>query len=176
MNIKSLSIAVIVAAMFLPACRSAETKQEDYNKAYQTAIAAVEKKRQADSDLSDDEYQAMLEASYPKFRDVGSEKVRMTGKFVKISEGQDSVSFKKYNAVITEFRQLFNARSLASRMRDAGYTDVFIVETTDPLYYVVTATADTPEALLPAIHRLTDDKNVVKKAPYPLILIAGNAK
>lgn len=176
MYIKAVTITAVAAAIILPSCRSAEKKQSDYSKAYQIAIAAVEKKRMADSDLSYDEYQAMLEASYPKFRDVAGEQVRMSGKFVKLSEGQDSITLKKYNASVAEFRQLFNARSLASRLREAGYTETFVVETTEPIYYVVTATADTPEATLPAIHRLLEDNNIVKKQPYPIILVAGNVK
>ncbi|MBR4723047.1 MAG: SPOR domain-containing protein, partial [Muribaculaceae bacterium] len=87
-------------------------------------------------------------------REVNGEQVRMTGKFVKVSNGQDSIALKKYNSVVAEFRQLFNANSMAKRLRDAGYDGTFVVETKEPIYYVVVATADTPEEALDSVKRL----------------------
>lgn len=174
MRIRNLTIMAIGTALIFGGCRTTEQKENDYANAYQTAIKAIEEKKKADNDLDDAELLAMQQASYPKFQEVNGEQVRMTGKFVKVSDGQEGIVLKKYNAVVAEFRQLFNANSMAKRLRDAGYDGTFVVETKEPIYYVVVATADTPEEALESVKRLRTDEKVVKKEPYPLILNAGN--
>ena len=175
MNVKYLAVLTIAAAL-LAGCRSAEQKHSDYTNAYKATVKAIEKKHQDDNDLTDEELLAMKRASYPKFQIVAGEQVRVMNKFVKLSAEQEGITLKRFNAVAAEFRQLFNARSLASRLRDAGYDGTFVVETKEPIYYVVIATTATAEEALEAVKRLAADDKVVKKEPYPLILNAGNVK
>ncbi len=77
---------------------------------------------------------------------------------------------KRYNVVVGQFRQVFNAKQMRERLISGGYDSAMIVHTREPLYYVVTATASTPEEILQEWRKVTGDKNLVLKSPMPFIL------
>ena len=65
---------------------------------------------------------------------------------------------------------MFNARQMRQRLIDSGYESAMIVNTREPLYYVIAVTAATPEEALAAWQRVTADKNIVLRSPLPFIL------
>ncbi len=78
---------------------------------------------------------------------------------------------KRYSLAVAQFKQVFNARSLATRLRDNGsWPDAMVLQTAEPLYYVIVSTADTPEEIGADYQRLIKEKSVAMKEPYPWIL------
>lgn len=80
-------------------------------------------------------------------------------------------SVKRYSLVVAQFKQVFNARSLATRMRQSGsWPNAMVLQTAEPLYYVVASTASTPEEIDRDYRRLLNEKSVAMKEPFPWIL------
>ena len=77
---------------------------------------------------------------------------------------------KRYNIVVGQFKQVFNARQMRERLMAGGYPDAFIIHTREPLYYVVTQTVATPEEALAAYERVKADRNIVLRDPLPFVL------
>lgn len=78
---------------------------------------------------------------------------------------------KRYSLVVAQFKQVFNARSLATRLRQSGsWPEAMVLQTAEPLYYVVASTASTPEEINKDYRRLLDEKSVAMKEPFPWIL------
>ena len=155
----------VVAAMALGACKTTEA---NYKAAYEAA--KIQQRQSADIDST----------IYGK--------VRRQGTMMQLSVGQDTLpirteaigytdgggasreTVRKYNIVVGQFKQVFNARQMRERLMAGGYPDAFIVHTREPLYYVVTQTVDTPEEALAAYDKVKTDKNIVLRDPLPFVL------
>ena len=74
-----------------------------------------------------------------------------------------------YAIVVNQFKQVFNAKSLMNRLRDNG-NNAIVVETAEPLYYVIAGSYETAEEAAAAYHKIKSDKNIVLKEPFPWIL------
>ncbi len=82
----------------------------------------------------------------------------------------DSVG--RYSLAVAQFKQVFNARSLASRLRQNGsWPGAMVLQTAEPLYYVVVATSSSLDQIASDYKRLTEGNSVAMKDPYPWILI-----
>lgn len=103
---------------------------------------------------------------------VGTDSMPMRAEYIGYTDksGASRETVKKYNVVVGQFKQLFNAREMRQRMIDNGYGGTFIVHTREPLYYVVTATASTPEEILAEYRKVQNDKGLTLRSPMPFIL------
>ena len=162
---KIFLFVAVVAAMALGACKTTEA---NYKAAYEAA--KIQQRQSADIDST----------IYGK--------VRRQGTMMQLSVGQDTLhirteaigytdgggasreTVRKYNIVVGQFKQVFNARQMRERLMAGGYPDAFIVHTREPLYYVVTQTVDTPEEALAAYDKVKTDKNIVLRDPLPFVL------
>ena len=162
---KIFLFVAVVAAMALGACKTTEA---NYKAAYEAA--KIQQRQSADIDAT----------IYGK--------VRRQGTMMQLSVGQDTLpirteaigytdgggasreTVRKYNIVVGQFKQVFNARQMRERLMAGGYPDAFIVHTREPLYYVVTQTVDTPEEALAAYDKVKTDKNIVLRDPLPFVL------
>lgn len=162
---KIFLFVAVVAAMALGACKTTEA---NYKAAYEAA--KIQQRQSADIDST----------IYGK--------VRHQGTMMQLSVGQDTLpirteaigytdgggasreTVRKYNIVVGQFKQVFNARQMRERLMAGGYPDAFIVHTREPLYYVVTQTVDTPEEALAAYDKVKTDKNIVLRDPLPFVL------
>lgn len=80
-------------------------------------------------------------------------------------------SVKRYSLVVAQFKQVFNARSLATRLRDSGsWPGAMVLQTAEPLYYVVASTASTPEEIASDYKKLIAEKSIAMKEPFPWVL------
>ena len=77
---------------------------------------------------------------------------------------------KRYNVAVGQFKQKFNAREMRARLQANGYPDAFIIHTREPLYYVCTATCQTPQEAATALEKVKTDKSIVLRSPLPFIL------
>lgn len=84
--------------------------------------------------------------------------------------GADASTLKRYNVVVGQFKQIFNAREMRKRLIGQGYEGAMIVHNREPLYYVIAESCDTPEQAAAAIARLRADSNIVLREPFPWVL------
>lgn len=151
--------------LLLGACKTTEA---NYKAAYEAAVT-----RQADVvDVDSTIYGAIRrQASMSKLA-VGNDSLPLRTEYIGYSDddGAPREKVKRYNIVVGQFKQVFNARQMRERLMAGGYPDAMILHTREPLYYVVTQTVATPEEARTALQRVENDKNIVLKAPLPFIL------
>ncbi len=163
-------VAVFLAVVLLPAvltgCR---TSEENYRAAYERAISGRDSVMAADSAL----YGAVR-------RETGVRTVEMPDgrrqkvytRFVRpVADGGGSVeNLHRYNVVAGRFRQLFNAVSMRGRLVGAGYASAFVVESSEPYYYVVLSSHRTIEDAAGAMDSFPAVISV--RPPMPILLDA----
>ncbi len=60
---------------------------------------------------------------------------------------------------------------MRTRLASSGnYPDAFIVQTREPLYYVIAATADTPQDAAAALQKVRNDQTLMLREPLPWVL------
>lgn len=151
--------------MVLVGCK---TNENNYRQAYEAAVA----QRQEESGLDSTIYTKMRNSGRVADLVVDGVAMPMRSEYIGYTEngGASRETVKKYNVVVGQFRQVFNARQMRQRLMESGYDSTFIVHTREPLYYVVTSTCSTPEEVLKAYQKVKLDKNIVLHEPLPFIL------
>ena len=159
---KKAFLLLAIATLSLTACKTTEA---NYRAAYEMAL-------QKDKEGIDEETYALIKQEEAP-QEIGSEgdKLRVITQSVVVTKnaGNDDASIRRYNVAIGSFRQVFNAKAMRGRIVDKGY-DVFIVETSEPTYYVIAAACDTIEQAKEVIARLQADESIILRHPYPCIL------
>lgn len=85
-------------------------------------------------------------------------------------EGGDRTNFHRYNVVVGQFKQIFNARSMRERLIADGYEGTFLVNTSEPYYFVVVGSYDDAAEAVARLNEVRQDKRLVMKSPLPFIL------
>lgn len=91
-------------------------------------------------------------------------------------EGATQKSVKRYNIVVGQFKQIFNARKMRERLMNNGYPDAFIVNNREPLYYVIASSVATPAEAADAITLLRSDNTITLRDPFPWVLVPSYFK
>lgn len=164
-SMRLLPLAVIVATLLTVSCK---TNENNYRQAYETAVA----KSREDSGVDSTIYARIRNNAQKSDLVVGADTLPMRTEYVGYTEdgGASREMLKRYNVVVGQFKQVFNARQMRARLQAAGYQDAFIIHTREPLYYVCTATCPTADEALAAFRRVRDDKSIVLRAQLPFIL------
>ena len=140
-----LLLAMMVA---LAACHSNEANYQ----------AAYDKAREKKTEVIDDEFAALIKAE--KRRDltvVNGDTVRLVSVYTNVTDGKPSDALR-YNVVVGEFKQLFNARTYRDRLHnEEGFPSVILYGAVDrdKKYYVVVKSfqeLDVAAAFLKTIH------------------------
>lgn len=154
-----------VAAMALTGCKTTEA---NYRAAYETA------KEKKSSGLGADVDNAIAKEEQPKETKVGdvTMPVLNTRLYAVAAEGANAVTPKIYSVGVAKFKQIFNARSLCSRLRDGGFAGAFVAVDREKNYYVLTGTtADSDEAA--KLLTETERSEVFKaKSPFPAVIVS----
>lgn len=162
---KRLPYIIMLAVFILAGCK---TNENNYRQAYEAAVAQRSEESGVDSTI----YTRMRNSARTSDLVVGNDSLPMRAEYIGYTEdgGATRETVKKYNVVVGQFKQVFNARQMRKRLITSGYDSTFIVHTREPLYYVVTATCSTPEEALSAFKKVKSDKNLVLRSPVPFIL------
>lgn len=165
-------IPITALLLIATAITSCKTTEENYRQAYE---AAAEQRREA-TGLDSTIYGRIRNSAITSQLTVGGDSLPVRKEYIGYTDGggasRDNV--KRYNVVVGQFRQVFNAKQMRERLIAGGYDSTMIVHTREPLYYVVTATASTPEAILEAWRKVKEDKSIVLKSPLPFILVPAH--
>lgn len=163
--------ALILAAAALMGLSSCKTSEENYRQAYEKAIEG----RNAENALDSTIYgKARREIQRATAKASDGSDIEVRRQLVKVTKDGGGIreNLHRYCVVVGQFKQHFNASSLRNRLVDAGYPGAFLVETSEPYYYVVLGSYDT---ISPAISSLEEfkGKNVIAmRSPLPFILDA----
>lgn len=159
------AVAFTVAAFTLVGCK---TTEENYRKAYEAAVGADREKSAVDSTI----YAKVRNSARMSDLVVASDTLPLRTENIGFTEdgGASRESVKRYNIVVGQFKQIFNARQMRTRLQEGGYPDAFIIHTAEPLYYVCTATCRTAEDAVTEYRKVKEDKNIVLRSPLPFIL------
>lgn len=137
---------MLVLGGILGALTACKTTEANYRAAYEKAVA--------DNDRDVTPFEATI---YNRIRSQMREQTyTLEGKEiktysirVKVTEDGGGIRewLKRYNLVVAEFKQVFNARSMRQRLVDSGFPRTFIVENGEPYYYIIVdSTNDLGEA------------------------------
>ncbi len=161
---RNLLLIIAAALVALSACK---TTEENYRKAYETAKEAGK-----DKPLSENIYTKMRNEARPGQVILGSDTLPLRGEFVKITKEQPGAPsvLANYCVVVAQFKQLFNANSMRQRLVDAGYVDAMIVETREPLYYVVIRGCSNAADAVKLLKQLRENPPIRLRDPFPWVL------
>lgn len=155
---------MLTAAAMLTACKPSE---KNYRAAYEAAKAKEET-----TPLEETIYANIRKEARHRDFIVAGDTIPMTTQFVSFTTeaGGDIKDFHTYNIVVAQFKQLFNAKAMLRRAVEAGYTNAFVVQTREPLYYVVVRSVVAPKAAKAALDSVAAEQRLPMKEPAPWIL------
>ncbi|MCM1033988.1 MAG: hypothetical protein NC405_09615, partial [Odoribacter sp.] len=139
MKIYPLLAAGCVMAMTFVSCKTNEAN-------YRAAYEAVKEKTENDSGIDGTIYERIRKESVKSRTIVGNDTIPTMIVAVKCVPGVSGpADVKQYNIAVSQFKQVFNAKSLMDRLRAEGYDSATLVVTAEPLYYVIAVTTSSPE-------------------------------
>ncbi|WP_295732198.1 SPOR domain-containing protein [uncultured Muribaculum sp.] len=164
-----MKIYLPLAATALVAVMTVSCKTNESN--YRAAYEAVKEKTDTDSGIEGTIYEKIRKESVSSRTVVGRDTVPTETVAVKCVKGVSVPSdVKPYNIAVAQFKQVFNARAMMERLRADGYKGATVVETAEPLYYVIAVTTDSVEEAVSGYDIVKADKRVFTKTPYPILL------
>ncbi|MCM1355368.1 MAG: SPOR domain-containing protein [Staphylococcus sp.] len=158
-------MVVTLTVVFLCSCKTTES---NYRAAYETAVAKNRESAGVDSTI----YARIRNSAQMSDLAAGSDTMPMRTEYIGYTEngGSSRETIGRYNVVVGQFKQVFNARQMRERLQKGGYDSAFIVHTREPLYYVCTQACSTPAEAAEAFKRVRSDKSIVLRSPLPFIL------
>lgn len=157
-----LALGLLASAPGLTSCK---TTEENYKKAYE---AAVEKRNEG---YTQEEIDRMArEEAIPRTLFRG-DSIPVKGMYVNTVKLNDSVTpALKYNVVVATFKQQFNAKSVLSRLAEAGYSNGRLLIDKEQNYYVAAFTTASLGEAVAELHKLQKSSPVAMRSPFPYIL------
>lgn len=161
---KKLLLMLAVAVVALAGCK---TNEANYRAAY-------EKAKEKRTETGDSTITAKLRNELTP-KDMAFEGVTLpvrTEPLRAIAPENDAPvpELKRYCVVVAQFRQMFNARSMRTRLAEAGYEGAIVVSNRQNDFYVCAATTAVPAEAAEVLSRLRQDKSIVFHEPFPYVL------
>lgn len=159
---KKLILIIALVAVILPACKTTEA---NYRAAYE--IAKQKEKAGIDSTV----YAKIRQEARPHQVVVGGDTIAMKAEYVTLVPDMDQNSdlFLQYNVVTGQFKQLFTAKDMRKRLINNGFADAIVIQTREPLYYVVAVSVATPAEAAEALKKVRES-SFPTRDPFPWIL------
>lgn len=154
--------AIISLIMSISSCRTTEA---NYRTAYNRAIDG----RRDSSIIDNTIYDSFRRKAINQTKIVGNDTIDIKRDRVKLQDSPTGTPLQSSYAVVAQFKQLFNARSMRDRLKSAGYNDAVLLVTPEPLYYVALGGGDSPAAVT-LLKQFSSTPVIATKDPYPLIL------
>ncbi len=150
-----ITLLVVAMAMALTSCHSNE---QNYKQAYDKAVAKVKE------GVGEEAY-SKIEAERVRYTHViNGDSVRMVRMSVNVALDTTRTARHRYNVVVGEFKQQFNAITYRDRLRqEEGYPSYLLYGGIDKKYYVVIKGFDQDDVAAAFI------KDLDKKVKMPLL-------
>lgn len=168
MNNSYLAVTLLILASVVVS--SCKTTEANYRAAYEKTIAA----RDSVDELDDTIYGKARKRGGTKTVETSAGNIEVSTRFVKVTDqgGGTSENLRRYNVVAGQFKQKFNAVSLRTRLSEGGYPGAFVVETSEPYYYIIVGSYPTVEEAAKALEALKAAGEKSIRPPCPFILDA----
>lgn len=160
---KFIFLSICMAVLSLGACKTTEA---NYRTAYETA-------KQKATDTGDSlTTQNLRQSMMPRPLTVDGITFDALTLPVRVTEGTtaDVSALKRYCIVVGKFRQVFNAKSMASRLVSGGYPGAFVVENRDKEFFVVAQSTEISTEIPAILDRIAKDSSLTLREPYPYVL------
>lgn len=171
MTRNSLLSALALALALASVSSGCKTTEANYKAAYEKTIAAREEAAVSDSTLYGGSMRRQDNFRNATTRD-GNVKILTQRVRVSKNSGGIAENLNRYNVVVGQFKQQFNACSLRDRWADSGYPSAFVVETGEPYYYVVLSSHNNLDEAAQSLKAIGSRPPVAIKEPCPFILDA----
>lgn len=159
-------IAIIIAVAIITAISGCKTTEENYRAAYELA-----KQKNTSGGIDSTIYSRIRNEARPQTTIVNGDTLNMKSEYVRLTpDCGDPAKLHRYNVVIAQFKQLFNAKSVRKRAIDAGFADALIVQTREPLYYVIAVSSESISDIKKSFEKIQSNPPIVLKEPCPFIL------
>jgi hypothetical protein len=133
---KHLTRTIAITLVTVVAMTACKTTESNYRNAYERTV------NHADSTRT--EFEQTIYGKYRRqMRDVAmridGDTVQTKAQRVTVTKDvvKNAVTLRRYNVVVGEFKQLFNAKSMCERLIEGGHSDAFVVQTAEPYYFVI---------------------------------------
>lgn len=167
-----LPFAAILAALSLLPFSACKTTEANYRSAYE---AARQKQLSTGDSLTDAH---LLDQQRPKPMVFGPDTLPVRTEHIGYTRdgGADSDHsvVKRYCIVVGRFQQVFNARSMRSRLIDHGYPNALVLHNSSKEYYVIASASNDPHQARLMLDSVKADSSIVLRPPYPYILRPGH--
>ncbi len=142
--------------------------EQNYRDAYEKTMAGRAASEAEDSTIYTNIRRQMRERQMV----VDGDTVPVKSQFVSITEdgGGALEDIRRFCVVAGQFKQRFNAMMMRERMAGGQYPSTFVVETSEPYYFVVAESYDSIAPAMEMVEALQSDADLKIKAPLPFIL------
>lgn len=161
-----LAAIAIIASAALSSCHTNE-------KIWAESAGKVSDKMKRTGGIDSTVYAKIRKEARPSVVKIGDDSIALVTQSIYLTKDQDYARLHRYNIVVAQFKQLFNARSLRERLYAAGYVNPYIVETNEPLYYVVAEGCDELHQAYSLLTKVIQEGAVPMKDPFPYVIQAS---
>ena len=157
-----LYAAVALCAALLAGCRTTEA---NYRAAYEKAVA------KQNEGLTDEELQGFEREKAVPMSVYKGDSIPLQARYARtVAEDKSTTAAPRYNIVVAEFAQQFNAKSAAARARAAGYTDARVLIDNTNRYYVSAAATASLDSAVVLLRGTEANPPLPLRTPFPYIL------
>ncbi|MDE6439010.1 MAG: hypothetical protein K2L62_05080 [Muribaculaceae bacterium] len=164
---KKTLYTIALGAALACALGSCKTSEENYRSAYEIA------KAKSTEGLTQEEISGFArEEAVPRTVYKG-DSIPLRTEYLTREDGGNDGRPMRYNVIAASFRQIFNARSLFTRIHDAGYPSAIILRDRNSHYYVslmTTASLDSAVSLLRSLQDNPGKAPAPMRSPFPYIM------
>lgn len=163
-------LTLLLVGIFVTGCR---TNENNYRSAYEIA---KQKKEKSEENIPGGS--RLYKYDLPKETVIEGDTLQALRTYAGIVEGGNITreEMKKYNVVVGQFKQLFNARQMMSRIKDNGYVDAGVLVTRQNDFLVISNQLSTPGDALSAIRKVEADSMLKLREPLPFVLIPNGVR
>lgn len=168
------TIALAAGCIWLLSATGCKTTESNYRSAYETARA----KRDADAaDMNVPQGMKLSNSATPAMTKIGTGiSFPMATEFIRDDDktvaGRDDL--QRYTVVIAAFKQVFNAKALADRLKKGGIAEPLVFRNGPGMYFVGTMTTMQPAEAKAGLERVMSDSTIHCTEPFPYILRAAH--
>lgn len=158
---------ILLTALAVVSLSSCKPTEENYRKAYEATVAKSGKKSVEGTIYNryrQQQRMTQIVVAPGDTLDVRHEMVTLTK-----DGGGSAETLREYNLVVAQFKQVFNAKAMCERLSGMGYQP-FIMQTREPLYYVIAGSCETTAEAWAMLKKLRDDSRLSFQADCPWVL------
>lgn len=162
-----LLITIALAGATLCSCRTTEA---NYRAAYE-ATRASQAVADSDDGLGENTRRMLNldKKQHQYIQIVGTDTLNVTNVFAILEDGPDN-HVPQFSVVSNAFSQLFNARALMQRLKEAGFENAYIFKTPVPDYYVAAGGSENIADIPAIIKALNAAGNPGSRAGFPAVV------